>query len=308
MAKRDYYDVLGVAKGATEKDVRQAYRRLARKHHPDLNPGDKAAETRFKEIQTAYDVLSDKEKREKYDRFGHEFERAEAAAGHAQQGGRTYSYAGGQGVPPDFDIGSIFGGDLYGSLFGPGGRASRRGGATLNMRGEDAEYPVEVTLEESYQGTTRTLQIQNPDGSLRTLEVKIPPGVADGSRIRMAGQGGPGLGTGPRGDLYLVVALRPHQDFERRGDDLYVTVPVSLSTAILGGEAQVPTPKGTRLALKVPAESQNGQRFRLAGQGMPRLSGSGRGDLYAELKVQLPRDLSERERELFRELASLRGG
>jgi DnaJ-class molecular chaperone len=306
MARRDHYEVLGVSKSASEKDVRQAYRRLARKHHPDLNPDDKAAEQRFKEIQTAYDVLSDTDKRAKYDRFGHDFDRAEASTGSRGRSGRSYSHTSGQDVPPDFDLGSVFGNDLYSSIFGPGGRASRRSGATLNIRGEDAESPVEVSLEEAYQGTARVLQIQNPDGSLRTLEVKIPAGVADGSRIRMAGQGGPGIGSGQRGDLFLVVSVRPHAEFERRGDDLSTTVAVSLSTAVLGGEVQVPTPKGTRLALKIPPESQNGQRFRLAGQGMPRLAGGSHGDLYAELKVQLPRELSERERELFRELASLR--
>jgi curved DNA-binding protein len=308
MAKRDHYEVLGVSKSASEKDIRQAYRRLARKHHPDLNPGEKAAEERFKEIQTAYDVLSNKEKRAQYDRFGHDFDRYQAGSAGRSRGSRTTSRTSGQDVPPDFDLGSVFGGDLYSSIFGPGGRASRRSGAPLNIRGEDAEYPVDVTLEESYQGTTRTVQIQNPDGTLRTLEVKIPAGVADGSRIRMAGQGGPGIGSGPRGDLFLVVSVKPHSEFERKGDDLSTTVAVSLSTAVLGGEVQVPTPKGTRLALKIPSESQNGQRFRLAGQGMPRLGGSGHGDLYAELKVQLPRDLTERERDLFRELASLREG
>ncbi|SRR5579884_322468 len=305
MAARDLYAVLGVSRTASDKEIRQAYRRLARKYHPDLNPNDKAAEARFKEIQHAYEVLSDKDKRAKYDQFGPDWERYEAAGAGATGAGFRGSTR--TTVGPDFDLGSIFGGDLFGSLFGDSrgttGRAGRRG---FTMPGEDIEYPLEISLEEAYQGTTRTLQLQTPSGAPRTIEVKIPAGVTTGSRVRIAGQGGPGIGGGPNGDLYLVITVRPHPLFERKGDDLYVTVPVSLTTAVLGGEVQVPTLKGTRLALKVPPESQNGQRFRLAGQGMPRLGGNGRGDLYAELKVQLPRDLTPRERELFRELAALR--
>jgi len=311
VAQRDLYDVLGVARGAGEKEIRQAYRRLARKHHPDLNPNDKAAEARFKEIQHAYDVLSDKKSRALYDRFGHDWQRAAdvgAAGASATPGGAGARWGSGTGQRPDFDFSQIFGDDLLGGIFG----ASRGGGARgfgrepVRLRGEDVEYPVEVTLEEAYQGTTRKIELQAPEGPIRTLEVKIPAGVATGARVRVAGQGGPGLGGGPSGDLFLVVTVRPHALFERRGDDLYVTVPVGLTTAMLGGEVQVPTPAGTRLALKIPAESQNGQRFRLAGRGLPHLSGGGRGDLYAELKVQLPRGLSARERELIEELAKLR--
>jgi curved DNA-binding protein len=165
-----------------------------------------------------------------------------------------------------------------------------------------------VTLEEAFSGATRTFQVQSPDGKLRRLEVKIPAGVADGSRIRMAGEGGPGLGGAPNGDLFLVVSVLPHPAFERKSDDLYVGVSVPLHVLMLGGEAQVPTPKGTRLALKIPPETQNERVFRLAGQGMPHLSGAGRGDLYATVKAELPGSLTERERELFRELAKQRGG
>jgi curved DNA-binding protein len=299
---RDFYAVLGVPRTAGDKDIRQAYRRLARKHHPDLNPNDKSADARFKELQHAYEVLSDPAKRAKYDRFGPDFERLEGAAGGAQSQARS-----GRGGRPDVNFGSVFGGDLFGSLFNAEARPGSGFGARgFRMPGEDIEHAVEVTLEEAYRGTTRTIQLEGADGSLRTLEVKIPAGVSTGSRVRVAGQGGPGFGGAANGDLHLVVSVRPHPTFERRGDDLYVGVPVSLSAAMLGGEVQVPTPKGTRLALKVPPESQNGQRFRLADQGMPRLGSSGQGDLYAELKVQLPRGLSSRERELFQELASLR--
>src|SRR5438067_5175476 len=269
---RDYYAVLGVPRTASDKDIRQAYRRLARKYHPDLNPNDKSADARFKELQHAYEVLPDPAKRPKYDRVGPDFERAEGATGGAPSRPRP-----GRSGRADFDLGSIFGSDLLGSLFTAEGRPAAGFGARgVSMPGEDVEHPVEVTLEEAFHGTARTIQLQGPDGNVRTLEVKIPAGVSTGSRVRVAGQGGPGLGGAPSGDLYLVVSVRPHPTFERRGDDLYVSVPVSLTTAVLGGEGQVPTPRGTRLALKVPPESQNGQRFRLAEQGMPHLGGAGR--------------------------------
>ena len=321
MARRDYYEVLGVSRAATEKEIRQAYRKLARKYHPDLNPNDKQAETRFKEIGEAYDVLSDAEKRQKYDRWGPDWEKIEQA----QKAGAGVGFGGsggGFGAGPSYRTSWNVGGnavdeDMLGGLFDQlfsgarGGRGSRTGGARL--AGEDYEHPTEVTLEEAFSGTTRLIQIQPADGPPRTIEVKIPAGVADGSRIRVAGKGGPGRNGGPPGDLFLVISIAPHPRFTRDGDDLTVAVDVPLYTAILGGEAQVPTPKGTRLALKLPPDTKNGQRFRLAEQGMPRLGSSpngtaGRGDLYAEVRVVLPSGLSDRERALFRELAELRGG
>jgi curved DNA-binding protein len=310
--KRDYYEVLGVPRNATEKEIRQAYRRLARQYHPDLNPGDKTAETRFKEIGEAYEVLSDPEKRKKYDRYGHNWQQAEAAEAAARSAGFQhfdFGWRPGAGGAPfgatgGFFTDSLFG-DLLEDLFAPRGRGGFRS-RTAAQPGQDLEQPIEVTLEEAFAGTQRVIQVQTPDGRLRRLEVKIPPGVTDGSRIRIAGEGGPGFG-GPPGDLYLVVSVRPHPVFQRKGDDLYVEVPVPLYVLVLGGEAQVPTPKGTRLALRIPPETQNGRVFRLAGQGMPRLQGDGRGDLYATVKAVLPTALSERERELFRELARQRG-
>jgi len=167
---------------------------------------------------------------------------------------------------------------------------------------------LSISLEEAFAGTQRTIQLQRSDGSLQALEVKIPAGVTDGSRVRVAGKGGPGSAGGPAGDLYLVISVSPHPRFRREGEDLHTTVRVPLYAAILGGEAFVPTPKGTRLALRLPPETRNGQRFRLAGQGMPRLASRARGDLYAEIEVQLPTGLSDRERELFGELAALRDG
>ncbi len=307
--KQDYYQVLGVARGASEKEIRQAYRKLARQYHPDLNPNDKAAEARFKEIGEAYEVLSDPEKRKKYDRYGHNWQQAEAAEAAAREGGfGNFRWAPGGAGPGGvrFETGNLdesaFA-DLFGSLFGGRGPGRAR---TMAQRGEDYEQPVEVTIEEAFNGTQRTVQLQGADGRVRRLEVKIPPGVTDGSRIRMAGEGGPGFGGAPNGDLYLVVSILPSPTFERKGDDLYVNVSVPLHVLMLGGEVQVPTPKGTRLALKIPPETQNDRVFRLAGQGMPRLGSSGRGDLYATVKAVLPVPLTERERELFRELARQR--
>ena len=175
-------------------------------------------------------------------------------------------------------------------------------------KGSDIEQPVEITLEEAFGGTQRTFTLTDAQtGEARAFEAKIPAGATDGLRVRIAGKGEPGLGGAPSGDLYLIVSVKPHPLFERDGDDLRVKVPTSLYTAMLGGEVMVPTPKGSQLALKVPPETANGQRMRLAGQGMPHVNGQGRGDLYAEIAVQLPRHLTSREKDLFTELARQRG-
>jgi DnaJ-class molecular chaperone len=310
LARRDYYQVLGVPKNASDKEILKAFRKLARQYHPDVNPGDKQAEANFKEISEAYEVLSDSEKRKKYDRFGHNWQQAEAAekagasvgdfGGFGGFGHGRRSGPGGESVT--FESGDL--GDLFESLFGEGGRTGGRRRATAR-RGEDLEYPTAVTLEEANAGTTRTLSLRQASGGSSSIEVKIPPGVTDGTRIRVEGKGGPGMG-GPPGDLYLVVSVQPHSRFRREGQNLYTAVDVPLTTAILGGEVDVPTLRGTRLKLRLPAETQNGQRFRLAGQGMPSLDGNSRGDLYADVKVVLPTKLTEREREIFAELAQTR--
>ena len=324
MARRDYYDVLGEPRSASEKDIRQAYRKLARQYHPDLNPNDKQAETRFKEIGQAYEVLSDAEKRKSYDRWGPDFEKYEQArkagagagassgSGPFGSGGFTWTTTGGSG-----GFGGGFGGaggstgtiddEGLGSLFdqilgGMGRGGGRRGGPA---RGEDYDHPVSLTLEEAFSGATRLIQITPVNGVPQTIEAKIPPGVSDGQRVRIAGKGGPGIGGGAPGDLYLVVTVKPHPRFTREGDDLTVTVDVPLYTAILGGEVLVPTVKGSRLALRIGPETENGQRIRLAAQGMPKPGGL-RGDLYAEVRIVLPTKLTDRERELFQELAALR--
>lgn len=314
MATKDYYEILGVNRGATEKQIKQAYRKLARKYHPDVNPGDKSAEARFKQINEAYEVLSDPEKRKKYDLFGERWPYAEQFA-RARRGGERqgpifhFEDAGG-------DLGSVFD-----SLFRGGRRPFRR-----SRRGRDVEQPIEVSLEEAFHGTSRLIEIHTEEPcpsclgggcyacnglgttrQLQHLEVKVPPGVKNGSRVRMAGKGGASFGGGRPGDLYLVVSVKPHPLFQRKGDDLHVEVPVPLTEAILGGEVLVPT-LNEKLVLKIPSQTQNGKVFRLAGQGMPHLSSSPRGDLFAKVKVVLPTNLSERETELFEELRALQKG
>ncbi|MBI2304256.1 MAG: J domain-containing protein [Chloroflexi bacterium] len=324
MAKKDYYQILGISRNASEKEVKQAYRRLARRHHPDVNPGDKQAEERFKEINEAYEVLSDAEKRKKYDQFGDNWQYADQMGqGEPRrypwgpQAGETFAGSGFDDLTDD-DLGGIFD-RLFRSS--PGGQTFRR-----PRQGENVEQPTEITLEEAYQGTQRTILLQAeepcPDcrgtgGVLgarcatcrgagkvlhpRRLEVKIPPGVTDGSRVRVAGAGRHGGRRGSAGDLYLAIKVKPHDLFQRRNSDLHVEVPISLFTAILGGEVEVPTLKG-KVMLKIPPETQNGRVFRLAGQGMPHLGTSERGELYAGIKVVLPSGLTEEEKKLLRQL------
>ncbi len=333
---RDYYSVLGVKKDADQKQIKTAFRKLARKHHPDVNPGDKSAEERFKEINAAHDVLSDPKKRAKYDRYGENWEQAEAfEKARAQQG------AGGHTESFTFDINDLLrrqgggrtqtgGGfdfsDMLGGIFGGGGR--RQAGPS---RGQNVEYETEITLEEAYNGTTRTLQLQTEEpcptcggsgeianavchtcggaGAVarpKRLEVKIPAGAQDGTRVRIPREGNPGLGGGPRGDLYVVTKVRPHSRFERKGDDLVEDVPVPVEDAVLGGEVEVPTIAGKRVAMKVPAMTQNGRQIKLKGLGMPSLSGKSKGDLVARVRLVIPDNLSDDERALFEELREMR--
>ncbi len=325
MAGKDYYSILGVNRDASGREIKQAYRKLARKHHPDVNPGDKSAEARFKQINEAYEVLSDKDKRQKYDQFGDQWQYADqfAQAGYQQTPSWNFSQAGGA---QRFHFEEADFGSLFGDLF-RGGTRSRR---VRPRRGQDVDYPVAITLEEAYQGTKRTIALQSERpcsgcqgtgriqnmpcsvcrgsgvvSDVKRLEVKIPPGVRDGSRVRIAGKGGQGYAGGASGDLYLVVSVKSHRRFERRGDDLYEEVAVPLTVAVLGGEVQVPTLKG-KLALKVPPETQNGRAFRLAGQGMPHLGDSSYGDLLAKVNVILPTKLSEEEKKLFERLSQSR--
>ncbi len=298
MVGKDYYSILGVNRDANEREMKQAYRRLARRYHPDVNPGDKSAEAKFKEINEAYEVLSDKEKRQKYDQFGDQWQYAEQFAKAGWQQAPSWDFSPGGGSTTfhfvQGDLDSIFD-DL---LQGGGAKTVRQ--RVHPKRGQNIEHPVEVTLEEAYHGTKRIVSL----GSGEQLEVKIPPGVKDGSRVRVAGKGMPDSGR-TRGNLYLITSVKPHPLFERRGDDLHVEVAVPLTVAVLGGEVQVPTPKG-KLVLKIPPETQNGYAFRLTGQGMPHLGNSSHGNLLAKVKVVLPTNLSPQEKELFKQFSQLR--
>jgi len=313
MEYKDYYQILGVSKSATEKEIKQAYRRLARKYHPDLNPNNKGAQEKFKEINEANDVLSDPQKRRKYDTLGANWQQYEQ---YQRAGGQGPFQWGGQGAqyrtvsPEEFE--SIFGGmgggdlggvsDFFRTFFGGGfGGTTGTRTQTRPRRGQDIEQELEITLEEAYRGATRLV---DKDG--RRLEIKIPAGVKTGSKIRYAGEGMPGAAGASAGDLYLRVQVAPHPTFERQGDDLHCEVPVDLYTALLGGEANVSTLKG-QLILKIPAGTQSGKVFRLAGQGMPKLNEPNSfGDLYAKVRVVLPEHLTSAERELFEKLAKMR--
>ncbi|MGD1119894.1 MAG: DnaJ C-terminal domain-containing protein [Dehalococcoidales bacterium] len=324
----NFYDILGVKRDATDKDIKQAYRRMARKYHPDVNPGNKSAESRFKEINAAYEVLSDAEKRKKYDKYGDKWQYADQMDQAAQQQAQYREYTSGDGS--GFNFGGDSGGmdSIFEELFG-GGRSRGSGRRARAQQGQDLESQVEVTLEEAYNGTSRMINLQGEEpckacggtgqiqnvpcsvcrgagvvATVNRLEVKIPAGVTSGSRVRISGKGQPGYGGGPSGDLYLNITVSPHPTFERQGDDLTTNLPVPLTVAVLGGEIQVPTLKG-KLALKIPPETQNGRIFRLSGQGMPHLGSSVRGDLLARVNVILPTRLTEKEKELFRQLSQL---
>jgi curved DNA-binding protein len=313
MNYKDYYKVLGVGKNADEKEIKRAYRRLAREFHPDVNPGDNKAEERFKEINEAYEVLSDPDKRSKYDQFGSSWQQYQRMGGDPSGFDWSQWTAGGQprGTRVQFsgDLGDLFGGgsggfsDFFNALFGDaamrsGGFSSRRSGG---MRGRDLEQPVQITLEEAFHGTRRVLE---KDG--RRLEVKIPRGVKTGARIRIAGEGGPGSVGMPTGDLFLKVTVASHPVFTRAGDDLRREIELDLYTAVLGGETRVGTLDGD-VTLKVPPETQSGRTFRLRDKGMPKLKHpERRGDLYVTVRVRLPQGLNEREKKLFRELANIR--
>ena len=314
MEFKDYYKILGVKPDASEKEIKSAFRRLARKYHPDVNPNDPQAEERFKEINEAYEVLSDPEKRRKYDQMRQQYEAWKRAVGRGTfdwsrwatgapggygPGGVRVEYVTSEDLRDFADLFGDLGGfsDFFETFFG--GVGARR--QPRPRRGRDVEQPIQITLEEAFHGGTRRIQWE--DGS--TIEVRIPRGIDTGKRIRVRGKGMPGIDGGEAGDLYLKVEVLPHPTFERRGDDLYVKVPVDLYTAVLGGEVKVPTMTG-HVMLKIPPGTQNGKIFRLRGLGMPKLRNPDqRGDLYAEVVIQVPTSLTEEERRLFQQLRDL---
>jgi curved DNA-binding protein len=321
MEFKDYYSTLGVAKTASEKEVKAAYRKLARKWHPDVNPGDKAAETKFKEINESYEVLGDPEKRKKYDELGANwrmYEQAGAGAGSPFGGQWNVNVGGGQGgfrtVTQD-EMADLFGesnpfSDFFTTFFGGGGGLGggarvRTGGRAAHRKGRDLEHEIELSLEEAYNGATRRLSFKHEDQT-RTVDVRIPAGVDDGSRVRVSGEGEQGSGGGGAGDLYLRIHLVPHPVFERKGRDLYVKVPVPVPTGVLGGQAEVQTISGKPARLKIPPLTQNGQVFRLKGYGMPAVGKADeKGDLYARVDAHLPTRLSTEERSHWEALAKL---
>jgi curved DNA-binding protein len=320
---KDYYATLGVAKTATDKEIKAAFRKLARKFHPDVNPGDKAAEAKFKEINEANEVLADPEKRKKYDELGANwrmYEQAGAQGGANPFGGFNVNMGGGPGggyrTMTQEEVEEMFGGgehpfsDFFTTFFGGGGfggadagaRSGRRG-RQQQRRGRDVEHEIDLTLEDAYHGTQRRLALKH-DGHARTVDVRIPAGVGDGSRVRVSGEGEHGSGGAQSGDLYLRVRLTPHHVFERKGRDLYIKVALPVTTAVLGGEAEVQTLSGKPARLRIPPLTQNGQVFRLKGFGMPAIGKSDdKGDLYARIEAQLPTQLTDHDREHYEALA-----
>jgi curved DNA-binding protein len=317
MEYQDYYKLLGVDRKATDKEIKSAYRKLARKYHPDMNPGNKQAEEHFKQINEAYEVLSDPEKRQKYDQLGADWQRWQ------QQGGSSSNFdwtrwspaGGGPGYGTRYttveDLGDLFGGagggfsDFFSQIFGGmGGRAGTRtardagyGYQQMPQQGRDRIQEVEITLQEAYEGAMRILTQGD-----RQRRVRIPPGAKTGTKVRFAGEGNPGQLGGQAGDLYLRVVVRDDPRYERKGDDLYSTVDVDMYTALLGGTASVHALDGD-LMLTIKPGTQNGQTFRLRGKGMPKLRRKGEhGDLYVTVNVRLPTGLTDRQRELLEEM------
>ena len=288
--EQDLYQLLGVARDASTDEIKKAYRRLARKYHPDVNPGDKAAEEKFKEVNQAFEILSDEKKRQLYDELGWDAARigwdpAKAAAfrqwrrGNGRAAGAPFEGFGAEG----FDFGDLFG-DIFGDIFGARRQAGRR--RDWPQPGEDVGARIEVDLADVVRGAQRDIVVERPDGRVR-LQVRIPPGIADRGKIRLAGQGGPGVNGGPPGDLYLEVRVRPHPLVRREGDDLVMPLPLTVGEATAGASVELPTFDGP-VKLKIPPGTQSGRKLRLRGKGVPHLRGGGRGDLYVEARVVVP--------------------
>jgi DnaJ-class molecular chaperone len=318
---KDYYATLGVTKTASDKEIKQAFRKLARKFHPDVNPGDKAAEARFKEINEANEVLSDPAKRKKYDELGANWRMYEQAQQGGQAGagspfGQWSNAPGGTGgfrPMTEEEMSGMFGdddspfSDFFKTFFGGdlGGERRGRTRPPRQAKGRDVEHEIALDLEDALRGTVQRLGISQ-NGEHRNVEVRIPAGVTEGSRVRVSGEGERGSGSGTSGDLYLRVKLRPHPRFERKGRDLFTKVSVPVTTAVLGGEVEVPTLAGKTLRLKIPTSTQNGQMFRLRTHGLPTTSKDGQpGDLYATVDVAVPKTLSDEERQHYEALAAL---
>lgn len=318
MEYKDYYKTLGINKNASKEDIRKAYRKLAKAYHPDRNQADKTAEAKFKDIGEAYAVLGDPEKRKKYDRLGADWKRYQESGTEGDPGGgfdwsvftgsgnggtRYYRY---EGNPANMgDLGDIFGGsegfsDFFNAVFG-GGYARKREARAVS--GQDILAEMEITLEEAYRGTTRIFEIEG-----KRIKVSIKPGIGSGQTLKIGGKGKPGMNGGKRGDLYVKINIPAHPAFERKGDDLHARLPVDFYTAVLGGSAEVRTFSET-LRVAIPPETQSGKMLRFKGKGMPVYGKAGKyGDLYAQMMVEIPKDLSAGEKELFRKLQAMREG
>jgi curved DNA-binding protein len=311
---RDYYETLGVSKTASEDEIRTAFRKLARKYHPDVAKDKKEAEEKFKQINEAYEVLSDPEKRKKYDQLGANWNQPGGFQpppdwGTQQPGGGFYRYGGGDGGA-EFEFGGTGFSDFFEAFFGGGRGKSAFGGFGRREagaeRGNDVEADIMVPLEEALHGATRTVSLRRAGSNkVETYQVKIPRGVREGQRIRLAGQGEAGERGGKSGDLFLRVRLARHPDFRVEGSDLIHELKIPPWEAVLGTEIELQTLEG-KVRLKIPPGTQNGQRFRLRGRGLPSSSGA-RGDLYVVIQIEVPKKITERERELWQELARLHG-
>ena len=306
MAK-DYYKTLGVPREAPQADIQKAYRELARKYHPDMNPDDPAATKKFQQIQAAFDVLNNPEKREMYDRYGSSFETM-GAGGAGEQPRWGYSGQPGQAGfnPQDLDFGQVFGqqfgegGGGLGDIFSQFRRAAGRGGGGGRRRSADVSSDVTIPFNVSIVGGDVQLNVQHQDGKTETIVVKIPPGIEDGKKIRLRGQGEPAKGRGTPGDLLLTIHVTPHPHFSRRDNHLYVRLPVSLGEAVAGATIDVPTPNGV-VSLHVPPGTSSGKKLRIKGHGVVPKTGEP-GDLIAEVQIILPPNLSDADRQTIREL------
>lgn len=308
MEFKDYYKVLGVDKSATTEEIKKAYRQLAKKYHPDKNPGNKEAEEKFKEITEANEVLSSQEKRKKYDQLGANWKNYQSA-GNANPNDWYKQYSqGGQGGSFNFsgDLGDLFGNiggfsDFFESFFG--GRTRQAGGSIFDraQKGADYEANLNLTLEEAFNGKERQISV---DG--RKLKIKIEPGTKDGLRLRLKNQGAQGKHGGEKGDLYLTVHILDHPFYEVDGDDLYYNLDLDLYTAILGGKVQINMLDGKKISLTIPAETENGKLLKLKSMGMPIKNSNKHGDLYVRVLIQIPKKLSHEEKKFFEKLAALR--
>ncbi len=312
MDYKDYYKILGVDKTASKEEIKKQYRKLARKYHPDVNPNNKEAEEKFKDISEAYDVLSDDEKKKKYDAFGADWKRYQEAGG--SQGGfdwSKYAQQGGGGGYRQYsgNMDDVFGdasfSDFFSTLFGgaggPGAGQRTRGRGGMAFKGQDYNAELHISIQEAFEGTKKTVGI---DG--KNLRITIHPGVEDGQTIRLKGNGAPGIQGGENGDLYITLRITPDPRYTRKGNDVFMDVPISLYKAILGGEEVIDTLSG-QVKIKIKPETNNGTTLRLKGKGFPAYRQEGvSGDLYLKINIQLPQNLTDKEKDLFKQLASLR--